>query len=198
LQNKETGISPGAKGVGRNLFVRGCRELRPMKMLQSIKRVMDGFGKYWSYLAVFLIIFPTTEAVILRFAFNKPSIWTAELTTMIFGIYFMIGGARCEADNGHVAMDIFSIHYKGVWKIAFETLSLLVCFIFCLLLVYFGMRWAIQVIQSGERSESLWGPYLWPSRLAIPIGAVMLFLRTFITYVEKIQKTLKTFKEERT
>jgi TRAP-type C4-dicarboxylate transport system permease small subunit len=107
----------------------------------------------------------------------------------------MVGAARCEADNGHVAMDLFSSHYKGYIRIAFETFSILVCAGFCFLLIYFGGKWALDVMQTGEKSETIWAPYLWPSRLAIPVGTLMLFLRTFITYTERIQKALAALKE---
>jgi TRAP-type C4-dicarboxylate transport system permease small subunit len=166
-----------------------------MKILQAIKGKLDAFGRYWSLLAILLVVFPTLEAIVFRTILNKPTIWSSELTTMIFGIYFMIGGARCEADNGHVAMDLFSSHYTGYIRIAFETLSLLVCTVFCFLLVYFGGKWAIDVIMAGEKSETIWAPYLWPSRIAIPAGAFMLFLRTAITYTEKVQKALASLKE---
>jgi TRAP-type mannitol/chloroaromatic compound transport system permease small subunit len=166
-----------------------------MKILQTIKEILDAFGRYWSLLAILLVAFPTLEAIVFRAILNKPTIWSAELTTMIFGAYFMIGGARCEADNGHVAMDLFSSRYTGYFKIAFETLSILVCGGFCFLLIYFGGKWAIEVIQAGEKSETIWAPYLWPSRIAIPIGAVMLFLRTFVTYTERVQKALEALKE---
>jgi TRAP-type C4-dicarboxylate transport system permease small subunit len=162
-----------------------------MKIMQAIKDKLDRFGYFWSLLAIALVIFPTLEAIVFRTILNHPTIWSSELTTMVFGIYFMIGGARCEADNGHVAMDLFSSHYRGCGKIIFETFNLMVCGAFCFLLIYFGGKWAIDVIRTGEKSETLWAPYLWPSRLAIPLGAILLFVRTFITYTERIQKVIK-------
>ncbi|MDR1933132.1 MAG: TRAP transporter small permease [Spirochaetales bacterium] len=166
-----------------------------MKFLQTIKKRLDAFGRYWSLLALLLVLFPTLEAVVFRAFLNKPTIWSSELTTMIFGVYFMIGGARCEADNGHVVMDLFSSHYRGYLRIVYETFSLLVCAGFCVLLIYFGGKWALDVMMTGEKSETIWAPYLWPSRLAIPLGSLMLFIRTFITYTERVQNTLSALKE---
>ncbi len=166
-----------------------------MKILQAIKDKIDRFGYYWSFLILAIVFFPTLESVFLRTLFNNPSIWTAELTTIIFGIFFFIGGAYCEARSSHVSMDLFYGNYKGVVKIVADTVIFIFCFIYCVLLIYFGGQLAIKVLMTGERSETLWAPYIWPSRWAIPIGAFLLLLRSFISYVEKIRESCQWIKE---
>jgi TRAP-type mannitol/chloroaromatic compound transport system permease small subunit len=168
-----------------------------VKALQVVKKYMDIFGRFWAFLMLAIVLFPTLEAIVFRTILNKPTIWTAELTTMIFGIFFFIGAAYCEAEKGHVVMDLFSSHYTGYGKIISETVNLFACMIYCSLFIYFGGRLALEVILSGEKSESIWGPYLWPSRIAIPAGALMLLFRTIISYIEKMQLIIQELKERK-
>jgi len=168
-----------------------------VKVLNYIKGKLDRFGEIWSYLILAIVLFPTLESVFLRSLLSKPTIWTAELTTLLFGIFFFIGGAYCEARQGHVVMDLFYGRLRGTWKIAVDTVSLIACLVFCGVMVYFGSKLAIEVTATMEKSESLWAPYLWPSRWAIPVGAFLLFCRTLISYTESISQSRQWIREGR-
>lgn len=156
-----------------------------MDAFKKIIGLLDRFGKWWSLVVLLIILLPTLEAMVFRLIFNRPTAWTQELSTIIFGIYFMIGAAYCESREAHISMDVFSMHYKGWARIALETAKLICCIVTCFILLRYGMPLALRTIRTLERSESYWAPYLWPSRLAIPIGAVLLLIRTIGTFVAK-------------
>ena len=64
-----------------------------LKIIERIKNGLDTFGKYWALVIVILFILPAFEALVMRYTLNRPTIWSQELCCMIFGAYFMIGGA---------------------------------------------------------------------------------------------------------
>ncbi len=168
-----------------------------MKILDRIKHGLDTFGKYWALVIVILFILPAFEALVMRYTLNRPTIWSQELCCMIFGAYFMIGGAYGEACHAHVAMDLFYVKYRGVVKILADTLAIFACGLFCVVLIVRGGSAFLNALSIGQRSDSLWAPYLWPIRLCIPVGSFLLLVRSFIVYLEKMQDSIRYLREHR-
>lgn len=162
-----------------------------MKLIQRIKHGLDTFGKYWALVIVILFILPAFEALVMRYSLNAPTIWSQELCCMIFGAYFMIGGAYGESCNAHVSMDLFYVKYRGVIKILADTLAIFACGLFCFMLITKGGPAAIKSFSIAQRSDSLWAPYLWPVRFCIPVGAFLLLVRSLITYIEKMKSSIQ-------
>ncbi|WP_297871981.1 TRAP transporter small permease subunit [uncultured Oscillibacter sp.] len=168
-----------------------------MKFLNALKKGLDTFGKYWALVIVVLFALPAFEALVMRYALHQPTDWSQELCCMIFGAYFMIGGAYGEACNAHVQMDLFYLKYRGVFKIMADTLSMLACTVFCWVLIEKGGSAFIKAADIGQRSDSLWAPYLWPVRLCIPLGSALLLVRSAISYIEKVRESLQYLRERK-
>jgi TRAP-type C4-dicarboxylate transport system permease small subunit len=156
-----------------------------MKHFKKLIQWIDRFGKYWSLVALIIIVLPTLEAVVFRFLLNRPTTWTQELSTIVFGIYFMIGAAYCESRDSFISMDVFSMHYRGWALVVLEAAKFLCCCVFCYIMLAYGVPIALRTIQTMERSETLWGPYLWPSRIAIPIGIALFWIRSLYSCITK-------------
>ena len=154
-----------------------------MKYLERVKNGLDTFGKYWALLIVVLFALPAFEAVVMRYTLNQPTIWSQELCCMIFGAYFMIGGAYGEACKAHVSMDLFYLKYRGAAKMFADTLAMFACGVFCVVLIGKGGSTFLRAAEIGQRSDSLWAPQVWPVRMCIPLGAFLLLVRSLITYL---------------
>lgn len=161
-----------------------------MVSLNSIKRIINRTGDLVSLLILIMVALPTIEAIIMRSLLNHPTIWTQELTTLVFGAYFMLGGAFCQSVKGHVAMDLIYNRLSGKWRAAADILIFLSIFIFCGVLFLFGGKLAWEATLAAERSESLWHPIIWPVRWAIPIGSGLLILQSFVDFIENIRTSL--------
>jgi len=168
-----------------------------LKIIDSIKKGLDTFGKYWALVIVILFSLPAFEAIVMRYTLNRPTIWSQELCCMIFGAYFMIGGAYGEACHAHVSMDLFYVKYRGIAKMIADTLAIIACALFCYVLIMKGGAATIKAISIHQRSDSLWAPYVWPVRLCIPVGAFLLLVRSFITYIERMKDSINYLREHR-
>ena len=60
-------------------------------LARSITRFNRLIGK-WVSLAVLIIFALLLADVVMRYLVGQPAIWTAELATLIFGVYAIIGG----------------------------------------------------------------------------------------------------------
>ena len=80
-------------------------------MLEKFSKAIDTFnikqGEISSLLALPLLLVVIYE-VIMRYAFNAPTIWGFEATTFLYGVHYMLGLAYCDVYGGHVRVDIFT------------------------------------------------------------------------------------------
>lgn len=161
-----------------------------MKILHKLKDGLDVFGKYWSLVIIILFTLPALEAVVFRYTLNKPTIWSQELCTLIFGAWFMIGGAYGEASNAHVQMDILYNNFRGYLKIFADTVIYIGCTLLCVVLIWKGWGSFTNALSIMQRTESLWAPVLWPTRMCIPLGSLLLWFRSSFTYADRLKGSL--------
>lgn len=165
-----------------------------MRIIRNFVRYLDKFGEYWSLIILPIILVPTIESVIMRTILNKPTMWGQELTTMLFGIYFMIGGAYCESKNGHIRMDVFASKYGPRGRILLGIATIICCTMLSYVIVIKSFPLFIKAFQTGERSESIWAPIIWPLRLSMPLGMFLMWVRSVISNIETINSSIQELK----
>lgn len=62
------------------------------------------FGKTFGWLVV-LMTFGVSYEVLVRYAFNAPTPWSLDVTFIMYGTLFMVGGAYTLSRGGHVRGD---------------------------------------------------------------------------------------------
>lgn len=69
------------------------------------------FGKAFGWLIV-LMTFGVSYEVVVRYIFNSPTPWSLDVSFIMYGTLFMVGGAYTLSRNGHVRGDFL---YR-LWK----------------------------------------------------------------------------------
>jgi TRAP-type mannitol/chloroaromatic compound transport system permease small subunit len=69
------------------------------------------FGKTFGWL-ILLMTFGVSYEVLVRYAFNAPTPWSLDVSFIMYGTLFMMGGAYTLSRNGHVRGDFL---YR-LWK----------------------------------------------------------------------------------
>jgi TRAP-type mannitol/chloroaromatic compound transport system permease small subunit len=143
------------------------------RLIDAINKHIGETLKY----AIILIVFTMSIEIVMRYVFNAPTVWAPELTQMIFGIYVVLAGGYVLLCGGHVNVDIFITTVSARNRIKLDIFTSIVFFIFSGVLVYFGFSLAHDSIAIWESSTSAWDPPIWPIKLMIPTGAVLLLLQ---------------------
>lgn len=153
--------------------------------MKGVTRMNKVIGKWVSYLIFAMFAFLLLE-VGFRYLFNAPTVWTNELTQMLFGVYAVMSGGYIMAHRGHVNVDLVYSHMGPRLQATTDILTSTVFFAFTLALLYFGVDIARESIASMETSYSAWNPPIWPVKLAIPIGTGLLVLQGLVKLLEDI------------
>ena len=160
--------------------------------MQTLKRVLgiiDNFSEWVAKILSPLVIVMTLIMmceITLRYVFNKPTLWAHETTTMLFGAYFMLGGAYCLLRRQHVNMDIILNRLPPRAKAILGVVGYALLFLFCVVLLWKGGEMALKSLKLLECTTSVWGPPWYPVKLAIPIGTIMILLQGLANFTRDL------------
>ncbi|MDN3517716.1 TRAP transporter small permease subunit [Aquisalimonas lutea] len=155
-------------------------------LLRGVTRFNDWLGRAvlaYLVLAMFALLF---LEVIMRYGVGAPTVWTAELTQMLFGAYAMLAGAYIMAHNAHANVDIFYARFPRRVQAAVDVFTSFLFFAFILVLLTEGYTIAADSVSRLETSHSAWNAPVWPVKLTIPIGAGLLFLEGVVKLIHDI------------
>lgn len=144
--------------------------------MNGITRLNNFVGNAIAWLVLFMTAFLLIE-VFFRYVLSQPTVWANELTQLIFGFYAVMSGGYILAQRGHVNVDIFYSSFSTRTKAIVDLCTSVLFFMFLSALLYYGSSMALDSISSFESSYSAWNPPIWPVKLAIPIGCLLLLLQ---------------------
>ncbi len=150
-----------------------------LQLARTITRVNQFIGR-WVSLGVLLIFALLLADVAMRYLVGSPTIWTAELATLIFGVYAIIGGGYLLSERGHVNVDIFYGRMSQKRRALLDILTWPLFVLFVGVLLWQGWDIAYEAIQDMERSNSVWKAPLWPTKALIPVAAILLLLQGIV------------------
>lgn len=163
---------------------------QPSRTFIKIVRIFDTIGAWSGKLACWLILPLTggmTYEVIARYVFRSPTIWSFEISYMLYGSLFMLGASYCLLKKGHIRCDF--IYEK--WSPQKQGLIDAICYLFLFFpgMIFFliaGWESAYYSLVMRELSEvSPWRPPIYPFKMVIPVSAFLLIL-------QGISETLKS------
>ena len=151
-----------------------------------IVRIFDTVGE-WSGKVVAPIIAILTVVLIfemvMRYAFNAPTVWVHETTQYLFVTYAFIAGAYTFRVGLHVNMDIFYRRFPTRTKAAIDLFTSLVSLGYIIGLLWWGGLEALESIKVWEFSTTVWAPPIYPFKAMIPIGAFLVLLQWLAKFI---------------
>jgi TRAP-type mannitol/chloroaromatic compound transport system permease small subunit len=149
-----------------------------IRTVQVIDKFTDTTGTWISWLAVPLVLAVSYE-VFSRYLLNAPTIWSFDVTYMLYGTLFMLGAAYALHKGAHIRTDFFferwSIRTKGM----IDSIAYLVFFFPSLLVfLYISGAEGWYAFEIGETSEQTpWRPILWPFKMVVPLAILLLLIQ---------------------
>ncbi|MGO3124602.1 MAG: TRAP transporter small permease subunit [Advenella sp.] len=128
---------------------------------------------------IFLIVFSMLYEVVSRYVFHAPTTWGMELATLLFGPYFLLGGAYLLHMRGHVNLDLLKNKLSPQNRRLLDLFSFLIIIVFSIIMFSYSFSPAMQAWEYKETSFSAWNPPVWPVKFAIPISVLLLGLQSF-------------------
>ncbi|MDH3218440.1 MAG: TRAP transporter small permease subunit [Gammaproteobacteria bacterium] len=118
--------------------------------------------------------------------FFLPSLWTLEMAQFAMVAYYIMGGPYSIQLGSNVRMDLFYSTWSDRTRAWVDSLTILFLIFYLGALLWGGFESTQYAIQYGERSYSAWRPYMWPIKVTICVGLVLMLLQAIAELIKDI------------
>jgi TRAP-type mannitol/chloroaromatic compound transport system permease small subunit len=161
-----------------------------MSFLLSLSKYIDalneriGLGISWALLLAVLIC---SGNAIVRYTFNTSSNAWLEIQWYLFGAIFLLAASYTLRRNEHVRIDVVVGRFSKrtqVWIDVFGFIFFLLPA--TLLILYFAVPFAMESVRNQEVSSNAGGLIVWPAKILIPIGFLLLTLQGISELIKRV------------
>jgi TRAP-type mannitol/chloroaromatic compound transport system permease small subunit len=161
-----------------------------VKALLALSRAIDALNErvghlvYWLVLAA--VVISAANAVV-RKAFDMSSNAYLEVQWYLFSAIFLLCAGYTLLRNEHIRIDVIVGRFSRrthAWIDVFGTIFFL--FPMVALILYESWPWFVRAWVSGEVSPSAGGLILWPAKILVPVGFVLLALQGISELIKRV------------
>ncbi len=153
-----------------------------MRALRAYIHVVDRFNRWIGRIVMYGIF--VMMAILLWSTFTKsapfmlPSLWTLEMAQFAMVAYYILGGPYSIQLGTNVRMDLFYGEWSDRRRAQVDAITVLFLIFYLAILIWGGWDSLMYSFQyGGERSPTAWRPYLWPIKLIMVVGLVLMLLQ---------------------
>ena len=120
--------------------------------------------------------------------FFLPSLWTLEVAQFAMVAYYILGGAYSLQLGSNVRMDLFYSNWSDRKKSWVDAITVLFLIFFLGVLLYGGYDSTEYAFKYNERSATAWRPYMWPIKVVMCTGILLMLLQSTCELIKDIAK----------
>lgn len=161
-----------------------------MRFLLSASRRIDAInetvGTLVSWLLLLAVLICTGNAAI-RYAFNTSNNAWLEIQWYLYAAVFLLGASYTLRRNEHVRIDVVSGKLPQrvqAWIDVFGFVLFLLPM--TLIILYYAVPYALLSFESQEMSTNAGGLIVWPAKVLIPVGFLLLTLQGISELIKRI------------
>ncbi len=150
--------------------------------MRNIVRVIDSIsdwsGRIVRWLCVVLILVMIYE-VIMRYAFNSPTMWAYETAIMLGAAIYAFAFSYTHRHNAHIRVDIYYRLLSPRWRALIDVGGSLLCLLPLVIMILYASvarTWNAWLI-SEVMVETIWYPPAAPLRTVVTIGFCLFALQ---------------------
>lgn len=143
-------------------------------------------GRFALYL-LFLLAGVLLWSIVAK-AFWRPPLWTQEMAQFSMVAYFVLGGAYSLQLGANVRMDLLYSRWSPRRRAAVDAVTVFAMIFFLGVVLYGGIDSTIYAFETGERSRTVWRPYMAPIKLVICLGVFLMLLQSIAFLIRDIAR----------
>jgi len=158
----------------------------PDGTLRRMDKIMSAFEEWTLFITVSVALVCLFVNVVLRYGFNYSLAWSEELVREVIIYTTFIGCSAAIKRRSMIRIDASVQIFQGL-KRPLTVFSNLATLVFALLLTFYGLKMALLMVTTGQKTIILQIPLVWLYAI-LPLSGVMMFLRTLQVMIEDTQR----------
>ena len=152
-----------------------------VRIVEAINRRVGRIALY----LVFVLAGVLAWSIIAKALF-RPALWTQEMAQFTMIAYIVLGGAYSLMGGAHVRMDLLYSRWSVRTRAAVDSVTILALIVFLAVILWGGIESTIYAFEVGERSRTVWRPYMAPIKIVICLGTLLMLLQSVVFLIRDI------------
>ncbi len=155
------------------------------KLCRGIDVINERVAKITCWLILPLTFLVAVE-VMLRYVFNRPTIWIWDVNVQINGVLIILGGGYALLQGAHIGVDVL-VERLSLKKKAIVHILTYPLFIFSVgVLLWETSSAAWTSVSAQEKYNSFFMPPIYPFKVVMAIGVLLLFLQGVAKFIREL------------
>lgn len=158
------------------------------KAVKAFVRGVDALNRGVGRVAMYILF--VMMAILMWSAISKaaftPSGWTLEMAQFAMVAYYVLGGPWTMQEGGHVRMDLFYARQSHRTRALWDAVTVLALIVYLGIMIWGALDSTIYSFAYNERSPTAWRPYLWPIKVVMLTGFVLMLLQALSSLIRDI------------
>ena len=160
------------------------------KLLKGVDRISDVFA--WlaapmPFIASIMVVYE----IIMRTVFHRPTVWAFELTAFMCGACYFLGGAWNVKNGTHVRVDFIYVLFPLRGQAVLDILNYIFQVLYIGVMIRVIWPYVVQAVKLNESSWTFWNPLIWPMKIIMLIGFVLVFMQLTAQFIRNVHLTIK-------
>ena len=161
-----------------------------LRIMGSYVHFVDGLNRRVGRVAMYGIF--VMAAILLWSSVSKtffqPTQWTLEIAQFAMVAYYILGGPYSIQLGSNVRMDLFYGEWSDHRKAWFDVFTIFVLIFYLGVLLYGAISSTSYSLQYWERSSTAWRPYMWPVKVTMCVGFLLMLAQAFSEFFKDIAR----------
>ncbi|MDB5934922.1 MAG: sugar transporter [Massilia sp.] len=157
-----------------------------MPLSRAIDKLNEKIAGAVSWALLIAVIVCAGNALV-RYIFKLSSNSWLEIQWYLFAAVFMLASAHTLKRDEHVRIDVITSHFAKRTQVWIDLVGYLLFLLpVCLVVLYYGVPFALYSMRTAEMSSSAGGLIVWPVKLLVPLGFGLLMLQALSEIIKRI------------
>jgi len=155
-----------------------------VRYVDALNRAVGTVILYMIFVMMAVLLFGSIS----RYVFNASFLWVIEMSQFLMAAYYLLGGGYSLQMESHVRMDVFYERWAPRSRAFWDSLTAF-CLVFYLgFLTLGGVSSTSYALEYGQKNYSAWGPLMWPIKMIMTIGIVLMLLQAISIFFKDLAK----------
>jgi TRAP-type mannitol/chloroaromatic compound transport system permease small subunit len=155
-----------------------------VRYVDALNRAVGTVILYMIFVMMAVLLFGSIS----RYVFNASFLWVIEMSQFLMAAYYLLGGGYSLQMESHVRMEVFYERWAPRTQAFWDSLTAF-CLVFYLgFLTLGGVSSTSYALQYGQKNYSAWAPLMWPIKMIMTIGIVLMLLQAISIFFKDLAK----------
>ncbi|MBN1849110.1 MAG: TRAP transporter small permease subunit [Deltaproteobacteria bacterium] len=160
------------------------------KLLVIIDALSIWTGKAASWLVLIVVVFVVYE-ILMRYVFRLPTLWVSESMVFGCGITYVLGAAWALQDNRHVKIDLIYGRLTPRQRAIIDSITFVFFVLYLSVFLWATAKYTWQSVLVRETTGSAWDPPVYPIKVALVVGVLLLLLQGTAKFIRDLHLSIK-------